>query len=466
MNNMKVFFLMIVCLCVTRGITQSVPPGIPYQAVVRNMDGSVAANANLTARFTLHQNTTDGVVEFQETHPLVSNAQGLVSAVIGQGTAVQSNFSSIVWSNTTKFLQVEMDLGNGYVDLGTQQLMSVPFAMYAASGTPGPQGPAGPIGETGPQGPAINLTVSQVGDTLFTGNGFIIIPGISSANNESAVSGCMDPSACNYNGSATVNDNTCLYFDSVCNDGNSSTINDVVNQNCVCQGILQNTSGLGLNILPQNTLCQNEYISVSGCNGDTLLNYFGHDYRLTEIGGQCWFAENLATAQYSNGDFISTPLTSGSASYSVIPQDTIYGYYYNFFVVADLRNVCPAGWHVPTDCDWMFMENALGLPSSNQVLTGNRGTTEGGQLKSLVNWYSPNLYANNNSGFSGYGGGYKSPSNQGNPTDFKSFGYWWTSTPYSSGAWTRSLSRSNGTITRSWLDIPLFYGINIRCIKD
>lgn len=134
MNKMKIVLFWVALLGVTIGITQSVPPGIPYQAVVRNADGSVAANANLTARFTLHQNTTDGVVEFQEAHALVSNAQGLVSAVIGQGTAVQSSFSAIVWSNTTKFLQVEMDLGNGYVDLGTQQLMSVPFAMYAASG--------------------------------------------------------------------------------------------------------------------------------------------------------------------------------------------------------------------------------------------------------------------------------------------------------------------------------------------
>jgi hypothetical protein len=75
----------------------------------------------------------------------------LVSAVIGQGTAVQGTFAGINWSNTNKFLQVEVDLGNGYVDLGTQQLMSVPFALYAANGPVGPQGPAGP---TGPQGPA------------------------------------------------------------------------------------------------------------------------------------------------------------------------------------------------------------------------------------------------------------------------------------------------------------------------
>ncbi len=129
----------------------TVPPGIPYQAVMRNANGQVAANAAATTKFTLHQYTTDGAVEYQETHALTTNAQGLVSAVIGHGTAVQGTFAGINWSNTTKFLQVEVDLGNGYVDLGTQQLLSVPFALYAANG---PQGPAGPAGPTGPQGPA------------------------------------------------------------------------------------------------------------------------------------------------------------------------------------------------------------------------------------------------------------------------------------------------------------------------
>ncbi len=108
-----------------------VPPGIPYQAVVRNANGQVAANAAVTTRFTLHQNTADGAVEFQETHPLTTNAQGLMSTVLGQGTAVQNTFAAINWANTTKFLQVEVDLGNGYVDLGTQQLMSVPYSIQS-----------------------------------------------------------------------------------------------------------------------------------------------------------------------------------------------------------------------------------------------------------------------------------------------------------------------------------------------
>jgi hypothetical protein len=110
-----------------------VPPGIPYQAVVRNANGQAAANTALTTRFTLHQTTADGAVEYQETHALTTNAQGLMATVLGQGTAVQNTFAAINWANTTKFLQVEVDLGNGYVDLGTQQLMSVPFAQRAAA---------------------------------------------------------------------------------------------------------------------------------------------------------------------------------------------------------------------------------------------------------------------------------------------------------------------------------------------
>jgi hypothetical protein len=98
-----------------------------------------------------------------------------MATVLGQGTAVQNTFAAINWANTTKFLQVEVDLGNGYVDLGTQQLMSVPYAMYAANGPAGPQGPAGAdgaAGATGPQGPAgqsayeIWLSLGNIGSEL------------------------------------------------------------------------------------------------------------------------------------------------------------------------------------------------------------------------------------------------------------------------------------------------------------
>ena len=109
----------------------SVPAGIPYQAVIRDNAGLPLINAPVTVRFTLHQNTTDGTVEYQEAHALTTNAFGLVNTLFGSGIASQGSFANINWSATTKFVQVEANSGAGYVDMGTQQMMSVPFAYQA-----------------------------------------------------------------------------------------------------------------------------------------------------------------------------------------------------------------------------------------------------------------------------------------------------------------------------------------------
>jgi hypothetical protein len=134
--------------------TSTAPPGIPYQAEVRNDSGEVLANANVNVRFTLHELTANGAVSYQETHALTTNELGLFAATIGAGTATQGTFASINWAQTTKFLQVEVDAGNGWITMGNQQLMSVPYALYAANSQQGPQGEQGPVGATGPMGPA------------------------------------------------------------------------------------------------------------------------------------------------------------------------------------------------------------------------------------------------------------------------------------------------------------------------
>jgi hypothetical protein len=74
-------------------------------------------------------------VEYQETQSLTTNAIGLINTQFGAGTATQGSFANINWSNTTKFIQVEANTGAGYVDMGTQQMMSVPFAFQANKAT-------------------------------------------------------------------------------------------------------------------------------------------------------------------------------------------------------------------------------------------------------------------------------------------------------------------------------------------
>jgi hypothetical protein len=126
------------------------PLGISYQALMRNADGNIMTNNAIDLNFKIHDGSADGTIVYEESHALTSNAQGLVACVVGQGIVLQGNFSNINWGSGAKFLHVMM----GNTDLGTQQMLSVPYALYAAqSGTPGPAGPAGANGATGPQGP-------------------------------------------------------------------------------------------------------------------------------------------------------------------------------------------------------------------------------------------------------------------------------------------------------------------------
>jgi hypothetical protein len=105
------------------------PQGIPYQAAARDVQGQVIADAPVNVRFTLHEGAADGAASYAETHALTTNSVGLFNTVFGSGTPEQSAFDSINWAATTKFLQVEIDLGEGYVDMGTTQLLSVPYAL-------------------------------------------------------------------------------------------------------------------------------------------------------------------------------------------------------------------------------------------------------------------------------------------------------------------------------------------------
>jgi hypothetical protein len=105
------------------------PQGISYQAAARDVQGQVIADAPVNVRFTLHEGAADGAASYAETHALTTNGVGLFNTVFGNGTPEQSAFDSINWAATTKFLQVEIDLGEGYVDMGTTQLLSVPYAL-------------------------------------------------------------------------------------------------------------------------------------------------------------------------------------------------------------------------------------------------------------------------------------------------------------------------------------------------
>jgi hypothetical protein len=135
MNFILVIFSIFTLSLFSDAYLSQSPLGVPYQAVVRDASGQPLANAALTTRFTLHEQTPTGSISYQETHSTTTSSEGLIALTFGVGTPSIGTFETINWSQTIKFLQVETDLGNGFTEIGTQQLMSVPFALY--SGTSG-----------------------------------------------------------------------------------------------------------------------------------------------------------------------------------------------------------------------------------------------------------------------------------------------------------------------------------------
>jgi hypothetical protein len=149
-----------ICLALLACVVLAQSPNkFSYQAVVRNASNELVVSQTVGVKISLLLNTPTGIIVYQETHTPVSNTNGLVTLEVGGGTVVAGDMTSIDWGAGAYFIKTEVDPAGGtdYSVTTTSQLLSVPFALYAAnggSGEPGPQGPQGPAGATGPQGPA------------------------------------------------------------------------------------------------------------------------------------------------------------------------------------------------------------------------------------------------------------------------------------------------------------------------
>ena len=189
------------------------------------------------------------------------------------------------------------------------------------------------------------------------------------------------------------------------------------------------------------------------------LTYQGYDYATIQIGEQCWFAENLRTSSYRNGDQLLGGLSDEEWSNATEGAQCAFadndanvantGRLYNYIAVVDQRGMCPSGWHVPVDTEWVEMANSLG------------GVEVAGlAMKNSESDY-PSWDGTNSSGFSGAPGGKREMTGAFGGV---SVGYWWTSTPLACGAWHRNLYLGNDALTlSSYCDVV---GFSVRCIKD
>lgn len=197
----------------------------------------------------------------------------------------------------------------------------------------------------------------------------------------------------------------------------------------------------------------------------TVTDVEGNVYKTITIGTQTWMAENLKTTKYRNGNLI--PNVTANASWAALATGAYcwynndattykaaYGALYNWYAVADSRNIAPTGWHVPTDAEWTTLTNFLGGE-----------TVSGGKLKETgtQHWSSPNTGATNSSGFIALPSGYRYYNGA-----FYNIGYdgdFWSSSAYTTtNALYRDLYYFYANVTRS--NINKQSGLSVRCVHD
>ena len=127
------FLFIFLSLFVSTLLFSQAPQGINYQAVMRNSSGNLVTNSTVAIRVQIRQGSATGTTVYQERQSIVSSSQGLINMVIGAGTPQTGTFNAINWAVGPFFVNLAVDFSNGvnYQDFGTQQLMSVPYALYA-----------------------------------------------------------------------------------------------------------------------------------------------------------------------------------------------------------------------------------------------------------------------------------------------------------------------------------------------
>lgn len=202
--------------------------------------------------------------------------------------------------------------------------------------------------------------------------------------------------------------------------------------------------------------------------GPNITDIDGNTYKTVFIGTQQWMAENLKVSKYNDGtkilnitdDIEWSNLNQASWVYynNDLSQNKKYGKLYNWYVLNlstnGNKNLCPTGWHIPSENEWTVLTEYLGGEN-----------IAGGKMKEVgtINWSDPNTDATNISLFNGLPGGFRFSS--GYYTYIHYIGSWWSSTENDiDNAWKINLVRNN-----SLANIKLEHknsGLSVRCIKD
>jgi len=209
----------------------------------------------------------------------------------------------------------------------------------------------------------------------------------------------------------------------------------------------------------------------------TVEDIDGNSYGFITLGTQVWMTENLKTTRFNDGSYISL-VTDGSTwegmttdGYCWFDNDqatyeNLYGALYNWYA-ANSGNLCPSGWHVPTDAEWKTLEIFLGMDESTANTAGWRGLNEGSKLAGHAElWMDGSLETDSQFGASGFDAVPAGCRHVAGAYDSDNInGYFWSAGEASADyAFIRGVGFSVTSMLR--LSKLKYTGYSVRCVKD
>jgi uncharacterized protein (TIGR02145 family) len=469
---------------------QAPPEAINYSGVARDNAGLPVANSAIGLQLGILETTSSGTIIYQEDHATTTDDYGRFSVALGMGTPSTGVFSILDWGGDSHFLSVGMDVNGGttYQLMGTTQMLSVPYALYAKSA-----GESNEDNDTSATNEIQSLTLS--GDTLYlSGSNYVVLSDLgqspdlpfiitNAATGITTYTAILGGEVIDLNGTVVVergvvydsipSPTTVVNFGQIIIGSGQGGFNDTVGHNFQNPFLWVNTTyyARAYAITDQNDIAYgNEVTFTAGpstnSTGSGVTDIDGNNYSTVIFGnGQEWMAENLRTSKYANGDLI--PQITDPTSWTNANSDAFcwydndsnydipYGKLYNGHVSIDPRNACPTGWHVPDSVELRAMVEYWGGPfqAGYHLQSSDSGV-----------WDSPGF---NSSEFNLPGSGFRAIAAEFHSLHTEAY------------LWSREVAsefQSNGLRVSNFgsnpigsaASIPLFTtdGISIRCIKD
>jgi len=413
---MKKFYA-ILCLAIA-SLTQlqaQAPQGFNYQATVRNSSGDLIVNTNVYFKFNVIQGSETAVPIFTETHYVQTDDLGQVNLVIGQGTANTGVFSELDWSLGSYYLGIELDTGNGYVAMGTTQLLSVPYALYAENS-----------GNSTPTTPNLETVLAE-----------------NNSAGQQQIKDLQDPTD---NQDAV----TMLFLTE-----KISELQDQINT-------LQAATGSGI-------------ITGQDGNSYTYLTY-GDQVWTVENAEMVTYRDGTPIPEVTDQTEWSNLIT-GAWCYN--DNDPTKPKLYNWYAVAGIHDTdpntpnkefAPEGWHVPSDDEWTSLEEYLIANGYNydQTTTENKiakamASTLGWTADDNLGYPGYNQSTNNSSGFNAIPNGNRQSNGDFVNLSFKT-GFWGSSEYSDSLGDLISIQRNFPSTLSYAANKPV--GLSVRLVRD